>query len=216
MSARSSSSPTRPRSTRTIPRYWKPLHICFSGQAVHQAISGLSALLDEYPNSHYAYTQIGMCLLYTGRADEAVPMFETAIRRDPRSGWSYERYERLGLALLMLRKDEGAILWTQRALATIPNGYTEMRAQLTSASAAAYARLGHFDAAHRALAEANRIWPYDTVQNTGLKTHQAACIVEQIEQFQAALRLAGHRDHSEEYADFGCRRMATCMSFMPD
>ena len=178
-------------------------HLLLSEGKYIEAIPAYQRILDEYPNSHYAYTQIGMCLLYTGRADEAVPMFETAIRRDPRSGWSYERYEKLGFALLMLRKDEGAILWTQRALATIPNGYTEMRAQLNLRFAAAHARLGHFDAAHRALAEANRIWPYDTVRNHWPEDPSSRVYVEQIEQFQAALRLAGHRDHSEEYADFG-------------
>ena len=92
---------------------------------------------------------------------------------------------------------------TQRALATTPNGYTEMRAQLNLRLAAAHARLGHFDAAHRALAEANRIWPYDTVRNHWPEDPSSHVYVEQIEQFQAALRLAGHRDHSEEYADFG-------------
>ena len=65
--------------------------------------------------------------------------------------------------------------WTQRALATIPNGYTEMRAQLNLRLAAAYARLGHFDEARRALAEANRIWPYDTVRNHWPEDPQATC-----------------------------------------
>ena len=50
-----------------------------------------------------------------------------AMRRDPQSGWNYDRYENIGFALLMLGKDEGSIVWTQRALATIRNLYRHTR-----------------------------------------------------------------------------------------
>ena len=59
------------------------------------------------------------------------------------------------------------------------------------------------------------IWPYDTVRNhwpEDLKPVYAG----QIEAYQAALRLAGHRDHAEEDADFGVRRIATCISITLD
>ena len=178
-------------------------HLLLNEGRYAEAIPAYQRVLDEYPNSHYAYTQIGQCLLFTGRADEAVPMFETAIRSDPRSGWNYARYDYLGFALLLLRRDEEAILWTQRALAAIPNGYTTYRAQYNLRLAAAYARLGRFDEAHHALTEANRIWPYDTVRSHWPEDPSSRVYADQIEQFQTALRLAGHRDHSEEDADFG-------------
>ena len=73
----------------------------------------------------------------------------------------------------------------------------------TSGFAAAHARLGQLDEAHRAISEANRIWPYDTVRKHWPEDPSSHVYVEQIERFQAALRLTGERDHAEEDADFG-------------
>ena len=67
--------------------------------------------------------------------------------------------------MLMLGRDEEAINWTQRALAANPNVRPDWRAQYILHIAAAHARLGHFDEAHRLVAEANRIWPYDTARS---------------------------------------------------
>jgi hypothetical protein len=63
--------------------------------------------------------------------------------------------------------------------------------------AAAYARLGRLDEAHRAIAEVKRLQPYFTVRSTWIGS------LEQSERYRAALRLAGLRDHAEEDADFG-------------
>jgi hypothetical protein len=63
--------------------------------------------------------------------------------------------------------------------------------------AAAYARLGRLDEAHRAVTEVNRLQPYFTVRGTWIGSS------EQTERYRAALRLAGLRDHAEEDADFG-------------
>ena len=82
--------------------------------------------------------------------------------------------------------------------------------------AAAHARLGQFDEAHRAVAEANRIWPYDTVRSHYPEDPSNRVYAEQIERYQAALRLAGHRDHAEEDADFGVPRMTSCVTITPD
>jgi tetratricopeptide (TPR) repeat protein len=68
-------------------------------------------VLDEYPNSPYAYNQIGDCLNRLGRVAEADPMIETAIRTEPRSPFNWSRYGNLGFALLMLGRDEEAIDW---------------------------------------------------------------------------------------------------------
>jgi adenylate cyclase len=53
------------------------------------------------------------------------------------------------------------------------------------------------------LAEANRIWPYDTVRMHSPDDPSSRILVAQMESYQAALRLAGHRDHADETADFG-------------
>ncbi len=168
-----------------------------------EAISAYQRLLDEYPNSPFAYAQIGICLIPTGQAEEAILMLERAIHLDPRGEFSWSRYERLGFALLMLGRDEEAIIWTQRALAAHPNDSAFNRAQYNLRLAASHARLGHSDAARRALAEANRIWPYDTVRTHAPEDPSNRVYAAQMERYQAALRLSGHRDHAEEDADFG-------------
>jgi adenylate cyclase len=56
--------------------------------------------------------------------------------------------------------------------------------------------------ARSALAEGNRLWPYDTVRSH-FPDSLNPVYAGQIEGYQAALRLAGHRDHADEDADFG-------------
>src|SRR6185437_10254978 len=129
-----------------------------------EAIAAYQRLLEEYPNAPGGYSQIGYCLVFTGRAEEAIPLIEEAIRRDPRSPRIFYRYENLGHALLLVGRDEESIVWTERALAANPNIYPRFRSMYNRRLAAAYARLGRLDEAHRALAEANRIWPYGTVR----------------------------------------------------
>ena len=67
--------------------------------------------------------------------------------------------------------------------------------------------LGRLGEAHRALADANRLWPFATVRSLpptmtprGLP-HPA--YLTQMRHVQEGLRLAGLRDHAEEDADFG-------------
>jgi TolB-like protein/DNA-binding winged helix-turn-helix (wHTH) protein/Tfp pilus assembly protein PilF len=168
-----------------------------------EAFRAYERLLDEYPNHGPAYNQMGYCLVRTGRAEEAIPMIERAIRLDPRSPFNYSRYENMSMALLMIGRDEEAIGWSQRALAANPTVFPHLRAQHNIRMAAANARLGYFDEAHRLLTDANRIWPYDTVRTHWPDDPSSTVLTLQIERYQAALRLAGHRDHAEEEADFG-------------
>jgi TolB-like protein/Flp pilus assembly protein TadD len=168
-----------------------------------ESISAFQRLLNDYPNDDGAYNEIAICLVYTGRAAEAIPMTETAMRLNPRSGFNWSRYETMGFALLLLGRDEESIVWTERALAANPNGDAQERASMNMRLAAAHARLGQLNEAHRAISEANRIWPYDTVRGHWPDDPSSRVYAEQIERFQAALRLAGERDHAEEDADFG-------------
>jgi len=173
----------------------------FNGGHCTQAILAYQRLLSEYPDAGYAYNFIGACLMYMGRAAEAIPMFETALRRDPRSS-NRATYGSLGFAALLLGRYGEAIVWSERALVATPSRYNFAPAQYNLHIAAAYARLGRLDDAHRAVAEANRIWPYDTVR--GHSANPASRVFAgQIEKFQEALRIAGHRDHAAEDADFG-------------
>jgi adenylate cyclase len=168
-----------------------------------EAIAAYRHLLDNYPNAHFAYSQIGMLLNFLGRVEEAIPMLETAIRREPRNPSVRVWYDNLGWAQFALGRYEESIVWYQRALAAASNASPIARAQYNLRIAAACVRLGQQDEAHRAIAEANRLWPYDTVRAHWPEDPSSRQYVAHVESYQAALRLAGHRDHAEEDADFG-------------
>jgi adenylate cyclase len=167
-----------------------------------EAIPAYQLMLGYYPNFTAAYANIGRYLMFAGRSNEAIQMIEMSIRRDPRNPYLSHRASDIGFALLVLERCEEAIVWTQRAIAAGPLAAGRV-AQNNLRIAAAQARLGHLDAAHHALAEANRIWPYDTVRSHAPEDLSSPVYTAQVERFQVALRLAGHRDHAEENADFG-------------
>jgi TolB-like protein/Flp pilus assembly protein TadD len=163
-----------------------------------EAITAFRHLLDKYPNTENAYHRIGVCLIMLGRAEQAIPMIEKALRLDPQGPNLPSRYQFMGLAYLLLGRDEEAIDWAQRSLAADRPNDTVWHFNNNLQLAAAYARLGRLDEAHRAIAEVNRLQPHYTVRSTRYEGS-----LEQIERYRAALRLAGLRDHAEEDADFG-------------
>ena len=130
-----------------------------------------------------------------------------SIRVDPLSPFNRTSYQRIGIGLLLLGRDEASIEWLQRALASGGMAPPVWRAQCYLFFASAFALLGRINAAHRALAEANRLWPFATVRSLpptmtprGLP-HPA--YLAQMRHVQEGLRLAGLRDHADEDADFG-------------
>jgi adenylate cyclase len=178
-------------------------NLLFNSNQYGEAIWTFQRLLSEYPNYYSVYNQLGYCLIIMGRAQEAIPLLETAMRRDPRSASNWDRYGALGWAMLALGRDQESITWNRRALAANPNAYPGIIAQFHIKIAVAYARLGRIEDAHGALAEANRIWPYDTVRSHWPVDPSNRLLSERIERFQAELRQVGLRDHATEDADFG-------------
>ena len=178
-------------------------YLLFHQDRYSEAIAAYRRCLDHHPSWFTAYNQIGFCLVFMGRAQEAIPLIEIAIRCEPRSAFSWSRYENMGFALLMLGKNEESITWTRRALMANPDNAAPLRAQFNLRLGAAYARLGRFDEARHMVGAANRIWPYDTVRGHWPRDPSSRVYAAQMECFQSALRLAGHRDHAEEDADFG-------------
>jgi TolB-like protein/DNA-binding winged helix-turn-helix (wHTH) protein/Flp pilus assembly protein TadD len=147
------------------------------------------------------YNELGKCKTWTGHAEEEIPLQEIADRRNPLSSYKFRRYEGMGFASLMLGKDQDAITSYQRSLAMDrEHGATQ---RVYRELAAAYARTGQMEEAKRALAEADRLWPYDTVRGHAPKILTSPVYVEQYRRYQDALRLAGERDHADEDADFG-------------
>ena len=114
-----------------------------------------------------------------------------------------DRYALLGFATLLLGRDEEAIAWNQRALAANPDNRPVWRAEHMLHEAAANARLGHLEEAHRLVNQANRVWPWYTVRCHAPGSMTSPIYVAQVERYREALRLAGLRDHADEDADFG-------------
>jgi TolB-like protein/rhodanese-related sulfurtransferase len=159
--------------------------------------------MDSYWTREALYYGLGKCKTMTGHAEEEISLQEKAIRVNPRSRQVYVRYLRMGFASLMLGQDQDAITYSQRSLAMNDPDNVVQTSQAYRQLAAAYARTGQIEEARRSLAEADRLWPYDTVRGHSPDDQTSAVYAEQIRQYQAALRLAGERDHADEDADFG-------------
>jgi adenylate cyclase len=177
-------------------------HLLLNNGRYREAISASRRLLDQYPNSYSAYQIIALCLNSLGRFEEAIPMLETAIRRDPRSPWNYDRYAQLAMAFGLLHRYEESITWNRRALAAVPPSYTSLRAEYNLRIASVLASHGSFQEAHRAVAEANRIWPFDTARSHAPGDWSNHVWAGLLETYQLTLRAAGLRDHADEDADF--------------
>ena len=169
-----------------------------------ESIAAYRHLVEMYPNYYTGYSQIGMLLTWTGHAEEGIPIMLEALRRDPQNPSNKSRYDQLGYANLLIERNEEAIYWSRRALAAAPNIAPISRAHSpTCALPRRRPGLGRLDEAHNAIVEADRAWPYDTVRTHWPDDYGNPISVAQLESFQAALRLAGHRDHADEDADFG-------------
>jgi tetratricopeptide (TPR) repeat protein len=148
------------------------------------------------------YNELGQCKTWTGHAEEEIALQAKVNQLNPRSPWMYRRYDRMGFASLMLGRDHDTIAYLQRSLAMDADDDVARQATWRWL-AAAYARTGQMEEAKHSLASADRIWPYDTVRGHWPDDSKSAIYVEQIKGYQAALRLAGERDHADEDADFG-------------
>jgi rhodanese-related sulfurtransferase len=103
----------------------------------------------------------------------------------------------------MLGHDQEAIAFYEQSLAAHPNVSALSRQNTLRQMAAAYARMGDDDTARRTLADADRLWPFDTVRSHAPDNPAAAVYARQIGAYQDGLRRAGLRDHADENADFG-------------
>ena len=80
------------------------------------AIPELEIALDLNPSYAWAHYGIGAALVFTGRAREAFPHLEHAIRLSPRDPYMGSFLVRMADAHLFLRQYEAAIQWARKAL----------------------------------------------------------------------------------------------------
>jgi adenylate cyclase len=169
----------------------------------NDATAAAQRFIELFPNNPTGYIVLALCRTYTGSAAEGVLLDERAIRQNPRHPYLFAAYRRMGFASLMLGHDQEAIAFYERSLAAHPNASVGSRQNTLSGMAAAYARLGDDDTARRTLADADRLWPFDTVRSHSPQDPAAAVAAEQVRAYQDGLRRAGLRDHADEEANFG-------------
>jgi TolB-like protein/DNA-binding winged helix-turn-helix (wHTH) protein/rhodanese-related sulfurtransferase len=167
-----------------------------------EAMPVAEKMIERFPNHALAYAYLGSCKLVTGHADEDIVLEKRAIRLNPRDPNIFLRYARLGIASLLLGKEQDAIEYLGKALA-LEGEFGGSKAYIHRGLAAAYARGGKMEQAKHALADADRLFAYDTVRGHFPDDPSSTVLTDQIRAYQAALRLAGERDHADEAADFG-------------
>ncbi len=167
-----------------------------------EAMAVAEDFIRRFPNNFIGYAALSASKVAAGHAEEAIPLLEKAILLNPRSSYLFYRYRQLGYASLLLGRDKDAITFLERSLAINPDD-DGGRQWIYRFLAAAYAQTGQLPAAKHAVAEADRLWPYDTVRSHWPDDLSSPVYAEQIRRLQAGLRLAGERDHADEQADFG-------------
>ena len=155
---------------------------------------------DMYRQFSLFRSEFAACRTAMGHAEDEVAIQPELIALDPRSSWLFSRYRHMGRALALLGRESEAITWLEKSIAANPAA-DATRPYTLRWLAACYARTGQIDLARNYMAAANRIAPYATAR--GFYPFGGGAYDEQIRRLQAALRLAGERDHADEDADFG-------------
>jgi adenylate cyclase len=158
-------------------------------------------LIEAYPNVENGYNLLALVRIYEGRLEEAIPLIEASMRLSPRNPILYYRQWRMAYVMVLLGRDKEAIAWARRSINSGPPA--RWRATMFLVQAAANARMGDLLAARRALSEAHRLWPLDTVRTRYLEGPASPEHKVQYARYQEALRLVGYRDHAEPDADYG-------------
>jgi tetratricopeptide (TPR) repeat protein len=167
-----------------------------------EVIAAAKWTVEVYPSNSGPYFRMGLCLLWDGRASEAIAAFEQAIRADPDNPQNFNRYREIGRALVFLGRNDEAIPWFQRSLATNPGSVALNRGDVLSALAAAQALGGHTEEAHTDANNAIRLRPTLTARSYYQAKLTSPVAVEQVSRMRDGLRQAGIRDHADEDADF--------------
>jgi adenylate cyclase len=139
------------------------------------------------PNHPNAYALLNDVRKGQGRAQEAIPLLEKAIRLSPREPFIDAWYRELGSAYLLLGKDQEAVSWLEKAVATNDKVWT-----YHAALASAYALTGHSDAAHKELDAVNRLSPGATIGKylAGyLRLSSNEIFLKQVDHIASGLRL---------------------------
>jgi tetratricopeptide (TPR) repeat protein len=117
-----------------------------------EAIIEYETVLSLDRNFVFAMPPLGWCKFLTGSMDEAIPIFERALRLSPRDPTIFLSYLFIGQVHLVQSRIDEAVIWLERARNANP-AHPLIRGWLTSA----YALKGETDRAAAELAEARRL-----------------------------------------------------------
>lgn len=84
------------------------------------AASACQTALDLNPNNDDAYLCLGLVMVALGRPTEAIPLFDTSFRLNPRSGNPARRYFFTGFAQLVAGDHEEAVATAQKGIVANP------------------------------------------------------------------------------------------------
>ena len=168
-----------------------------------EAITTAERLTNLNPNSFYGFLLAARSKGAVGEAEQAISLLAKAMQLNPRDPYIFDRYWRMGAAMLATGRYEEAITWTERAQAAWPDAPARNRSSRYLVIAAAYALNGQADNARRAASEASGLWPFWTIRRWAPEDPTSDARAAQVKQFQEGQRLAGVRDHADEDADFG-------------
>jgi adenylate cyclase len=168
----------------------------------NEALAAAQRLMDLYPTNPEAYNQLATMKFATGALNEAIALQENSIRLDPRNPFLFERYQRIGYALLVLGRELEALPWFERALASNADLPASNRSAIYRQMASSYALMDHLDEAQRLADEADHLDHFTTVRSS-VQWFGSETAITQTRRYQEGLRKAGVRDHADESADFG-------------
>ena len=168
-----------------------------------EAMATAQRLIEVNSNNHNGYIFLARNKIYVGQAEQAIPLLTKAMQLNPRDPSRFDRFWRMGYALLMVERYQESIVWQQRSMAAFPDAPGNIRSSRHRMMAVAHALSGQIDDARRARAEGSRIWPFETIRSFAPEDLTSDARVAQVKRFQEGLRLAGARDHADEDCDFG-------------
>jgi adenylate cyclase len=119
------------------------------------ALAQIDRALEINPSDADNFAYRGAILMWSGKAAEAVPWLEGALRSDPANGFAANR---LCMAYYLLRRLSEAVDACDRALSRTPGRNDQMIAH--PLLAAIYAELGRQQDADRERALTMRLWPF--------------------------------------------------------
>lgn len=90
--------------------------VCSIRMEYERAISELETAIELNPSLADAYHGVGFTLTYSGRAEEAIPMFETAYRLSPHDAKVWAFFAIRAIAYIDLRQYDKAIQFAREAI----------------------------------------------------------------------------------------------------